>query len=60
MLVRSRAGGLEIPAKMIFQNLNKRIIEKIKKKLAPLIRFFKKISFMKFYFFSPDLGAHVN
>ena len=58
-------GGLEIPAKIIFQNSNERIIEEMKKKLAPLIeeynkkqllyvrviRFFKKISFIKFFFF---------
>ena len=30
-------GGLEIPAKIIFQNSNERIIEEMKKKLAPLI-----------------------
>ena len=30
-------GGLEIPAKKIFQNSNERIIEKMKKKLTPLI-----------------------
>ena len=59
-------GVLEIPAKIIFQNSNERIIEEMKKKLAPLIeeynkkqllcvhviRFFKKISFIKFFFFS--------
>ena len=60
-------GGLEIPAKIIFYNSNKRIIEEMKKKLAPLIeeynkkhqlryvhviRYFKKNSFIKFYFFS--------
>ena len=30
-------GGLEIPAKMIFQTSNETIIEEMKKKLAPLI-----------------------
>ena len=30
-------GGLEIPAKIIFQNSNERIIEEMKKKLAPLL-----------------------
>ena len=30
-------GGLEIPAKIIFQNSNERIIEEMKKKLASLI-----------------------
>ena len=31
-----RNSGLEIPAKMIFQNSNETIIEEMKKKLAPL------------------------
>ena len=35
-------GGLEIPAKIIFQNSNKRIIEKMKKKLAPVIEKYNK------------------
>ena len=30
-------GGLEIPAKVIFQNSNEIIIEEMKKNLAPLI-----------------------
>ena len=30
-------GGLEIPAKIIFQNSNERIIEEMKKKRTPLI-----------------------
>ena len=30
-------GGLEIIAKIIFQNSNERIIEEMRKKLAPLI-----------------------
>ena len=62
-------GDFEIPAKILFQNSNKRIIEKMEKKLAPLIeeynkkqllyvnviRFFKKISFIEFYFFSSQI-----
>ena len=61
-------GGLETPAKIIFQNSNERIIEEMKKKLAPLveeynkkqllyvhvIRFFLKKSFIKFFFFLPN------
>ena len=61
-------GGLEIPAKIIFQNSNERIIEEMKKRLAPLIeqynkkqllcvhviRFLKKNSFIRFYFFLPN------
>ena len=35
-------GGLEIPAKIIFQNSNERIIEEIKKKLAPFIEEYNK------------------
>ena len=35
-------GGLEIPAKIIFQNSNERIIEEMKKKLAPLIEEYNK------------------
>ena len=35
-------GGLEIPAKIIFQNSNERIIEEIKKKLTPLIEEYNK------------------
>ena len=35
-------GGLEIPAKIIFQNSNERIIEEMKKKLAPLIKEYNK------------------
>ena len=35
-------GGLEIPAKMIFQNSNERIIEEMKKKLTPLIEEYNK------------------
>ena len=30
-------GGLEIPAKVIFQNSNEKVIEEMKKKLVPLI-----------------------
>ena len=60
-------GGLEIPAKIVFQNSNERIIEEMKKKLALLIEeynkktiamhtcnqiFFKKI--IRFYFFLPN------
>ena len=35
-------GGLEIPAKIIFQNSSKRIIDEMKKKLAPLIKEYNK------------------
>ena len=35
-------GGLEIPAKIIFQNSNERIIEEMKKKLAPLFKEYNK------------------
>ena len=35
-------GGLEIPAKTIFQNSNEGIIEEMKKKLAPLIEDYNK------------------
>ena len=35
-------GGLEIPAKIIFQNSNERIIEEMKKKLALLIEEYSK------------------
>ena len=35
-------GDLEIPAKIIFQNSNERIIEEMKKKLAPLIEQYNK------------------
>ena len=35
-------GGLQIPAKIIFQNSNERIIEEMKKKLAPLIEEYNK------------------
>ena len=35
-------GGLEIPAKIIFQNSNERIIEEMKKKLAPLVEEYNK------------------
>ena len=35
-------GGLEIPAKIIIQNSNKRLIEEMKKKLAPLIKEYNK------------------
>ena len=35
-------GDLEIPAKTIFQNSNERIIEEMKKKLAPLIEQYNK------------------
>ena len=35
-------GGLEIPAKLIFQNSNERIIEEMKKKLTPLIGEYNK------------------
>ena len=35
-------GVLEIPAKIIFQNSNERIIEEMKKKLAPLIEQYNK------------------
>ena len=35
-------GGLEIPAKIIFQNSNERIIEEMKKKLTPLIEEYHK------------------
>ena len=34
--------GLEIPAKMIFQYSNERIVEEMKKKLAPLIEEYNK------------------
>ena len=48
-------GGLEIPAKIIFQNSNERIIEEIKKKLTPLSEEYNKnincyyIIFIRFY-----------
>ena len=35
-------GGLEIPAKIIFQYSNERIIEEMKKKVAPLIEEYNK------------------
>ena len=35
-------GVLEIPAKIIFQNSNERIIEEMKKKLVPLIEEYNK------------------
>ena len=35
-------GGLEIPAKIIFQNSSKRIIDEMKKKLAPLTKKYNK------------------
>ena len=35
-------GGLEIPAKRIFQNSNERIVEEMKKKLIPLIEEYNK------------------
>ena len=35
-------GGLEIPAKIMFQNSNERIIEEMKKKLAPLSKEYNK------------------
>ena len=35
-------GGLEIPAKIIVQNSNERIIEEMKKKFAPLIEEYNK------------------
>ena len=35
-------GGLEIPAKIIFQNSNERIIKEMKKKLAPFIEVYNK------------------
>ena len=35
-------GGLEIPAKIIFQNSNERITEEMKKKLTPLIEEYNK------------------
>ena len=35
-------GGLEIPAKIISQNLNERTTEEMKKKLAPLIKEYNK------------------
>ena len=35
-------GGLEIPAKIIFQNSSERIIEEMKKKLIPLIEEYNK------------------
>ena len=35
-------GGLEIPAKIIFQNSNEKIIEEMKKKLTPLIEEYVK------------------
>ena len=34
--------GLEIPAKIIFQNSNERIIEEMKNKLTPLIEEYNK------------------
>ena len=37
-----KQGGLEIPAKVIFQNSNKRIIEEMKKKLDPLVEEYNK------------------
>ena len=41
-LRRISQGGLEIPAKLIFQNSNERIIEETKKKLTPLIEEYNK------------------
>ena len=41
-LRRIPKGGLEIPAKIIFQNSNERIIEEMKKKLTPLIEEYNK------------------
>ena len=35
-------GGLEIPAKIIFQDSNERIIEEMKKKLVPLLEEYNK------------------
>ena len=35
-------GGLEIPAKIIFQNSNEKIIEEMKKELALLIKEYNK------------------
>ena len=35
-------GSLEIPAKIIFQNSNERIIEEMKKRFAPLIEEYNK------------------
>ena len=35
-------GGLEIPAKIMFQNSNERVIEEMKKKLAPLFKEYNK------------------
>ena len=35
-------GGLDIPTKITFQNSNERIIEEMKKKLAPLIEEYNK------------------
>ena len=35
-------GGLEIPAKITFQNSNERIIEEMKKKFTPLIEEYNK------------------
>ena len=35
-------GGLEIPAKVIFQDSNERIIEEMKKKLTPHIEEYNK------------------
>ena len=35
-------GGLQIPAKIIFQNSNERITEEMKKKLTPLIEEYNK------------------
>ena len=35
-------GGLDIPAKIIFQNSNKRVIEEVKKKLTLIEEYNKK------------------
>ena len=41
-LRRIPQGGFEIPAKIIFQNSNERIIEEMKKKLTALIEEYNK------------------
>ena len=41
-LRRIPQGGFEIPAKIIFQNSNERIIEEMKKILTPLIEEYNK------------------
>ena len=41
-LRRIPQGGLEVPAKIIFQNSKERIIEEMKKKLTPLIEEYNK------------------